>query len=351
MASPTGISRIVQIHATRRCNLRCSHCYSVSGPEERTELNSALLINAINTARDNGFNVVGFSGGEPLVYKDLTKVLDAARERKMVTTVTTNGMMLTKRNVSRLKGRANLIAISIDGRPESHNRIRNHPQAFSKMSKNLENLRDAEIPFGFIFTLTQHNLDELEWITEFAIEEGARLLQVHPLENVGRAREEMKRQVPDELESAYAFAEVARLQALAEDRLIFQLDIIDRDVLRESPERVFAEEITGSFDDIPFADIVSPLIIEDNGRVCPIAYGFAPQWSFGNLHTESLQKMMDVWRQEKALHFRNMCRKVQQTITAENTEWPFINWYSALEAEAAKLFTGYRINRAVESAA
>ncbi len=216
-----------------------------------------------------------------------------------------------------------MIAISIDGIPESHNQIRQHPQAFSKMYKNLENLRNAEIPFGFIFTLTQHNLGELEWVTEFALAQGAGLLQVHPLEDICRAQEEMKMQVPDALESAYAYAEVARLQVLAGDDLTFQIDIIDRDYLRENPERVFAEEITGTFDDVPFADIVSPLIIEDDGRVNPIAYGFAPQWSFGNLHEEPLQEMLDSWRREKAPHFRNMCRKVHQTISAEKTEWPF----------------------------
>ena len=35
---PTGKSRIVQIHPTRRCNLRCLHCYSSSGPEVKGEL-------------------------------------------------------------------------------------------------------------------------------------------------------------------------------------------------------------------------------------------------------------------------------------------------------------------------
>ncbi len=350
MASPTGISRILQIHATRKCNLRCSHCYSVSGPEERTELDPALLINAIRTAKENGFNVAGFSGGEPLVYKSLPRVLDAARECGMVTTVTSNGMLLTKSNVNKLKGRANLVAISIDGRPESHNKIRQHPKAFSKMNENLENLRNAEIPFGFIFTLTQHNLDELEWIAEFALAQGARLLQIHPLENIGRARKEMKKQVPDDLETAYAFAEVARLQALAGDALTFQIDIIDRDYLRENPDRVFAEKMTGSLENIPFADIVSPLIIEEDGRVNPIAYGFAPQWSFGNLYDDPLQKMMDDWRAEKAVHFRNMCQKLLKGVAKEKTEWPFFNWYSALEAEAAKVFAVHPLRRAVTAA-
>lgn len=347
MASPTGISRILQIHATRKCNLRCSHCYSVSSPEERAELDVGLLADAIVTAQQNGFNVLGFSGGEPLVYKGLPKLLDTAKTSGMFTTVTTNGMLLTRNNVNKLKGRADLIAISIDGRPDSHNRIRNHPRAFSKMKSNLENLQNADIPFGFIFTLTLHNLDELEWIAGFALEQGARLLQVHPLENTGRARDEMSGQEPDELEAAYAFVEVMRLRALAGDQMKFQLDLIDRDYLRKNPERVFAETLTDSFDNMPFAEIVSPLVIEDDGRVSPIAYGFAGQWAFGNLHHSSLQKMMDVWRLEKAPHFRDLCRKLHRKISTQKMEWPFFNWYAALEAEADKVFAVHPLTRSV----
>lgn len=311
MASPTGISRIVQIHPTRKCNLRCSHCYTVSSPEERAELDVALLTNAITTAQKNGFNVVGFSGGEPLIYKGLTKLLSAAHDCGMYTTVTTNGMLLTRSKVNSLKGQADLIAISIDGKPDSHNKIRNDPRAFSKMKNNLAYLQDAGISFGFIFTLTQHNLDELEWVVGFALEHKARLLQIHPLEDTGRAMEEMRGQAPDELESAYAFAEVARLRAAAGEYINFQLDLIDRDYVKENPHRVFADEITEELDELPFADIVSPLVIEDDGRVSPIAYGFSSQWGFGNLHQHSLQNLLDNWRREKALPFREMCRKLQ----------------------------------------
>jgi Fe-coproporphyrin III synthase len=311
------------------------------------ELEPALLINAIRTARENGFNVVGFSGGEPLMYSGLPQVLDAVRECGMVATVTSNGMLLNAKNVDRLKGRANLVAISIDGKPASHNKIRHHPKAFSKMKENLENLRNAEIPFGFIFTLTQHNLHELEWIAEFALEQGAKLLQVHPLEDIGRAKDEMKQQAPDALEAAYAFVEVARLQAMAGDAITFQIDVIDRNYLMENPERVFAEDIADSLDDIPFADIVSPLILEDDGRVNPIAYGFGRNWSFGNLHQQSLQKMMDDWRREKAVYFREMCKKVLESVAKEESEWPFFNWYSALEAEAEKAPAIYALSRSV----
>ncbi len=82
------------------------------------------------------------------------------------------------------------------------------------MAKNLEYLRQVKISFGFIFTLTLFNLDELAWVAQFAREQGARLLQVHPLEEEGRAGSELHGAAPDELEIAHAFIEVARLQKM-----------------------------------------------------------------------------------------------------------------------------------------
>src|SRR5215208_1447118 len=166
---PTGDSyRILQIHPTRRCNLRCMHCYSSSGPEERAELDLTLLREAVTDASNEGYTVAGISGGEPLLYKPLSQLLQHARERGMITTVTSNGMLLDERRLQALHGVVDLLAISLDGVPASHNRNRASERAFETMASRLEGVRNSEIPFGFIFTLTLHNLHELDWVANFA---------------------------------------------------------------------------------------------------------------------------------------------------------------------------------------
>jgi MoaA/NifB/PqqE/SkfB family radical SAM enzyme len=189
------------VHPTRRCNLRCLHCYSDSGPEQRGGLDSPRLCEALEDAAAEGFTVAGFSGGEPLLYEPLETMLDHARSCGLITTVTSNGMLLTERRLDSLAGRIDLLAISLDGVPESHNQMRAHPRAFETMAKRLKALRRSGIPFGFIFTLTQHNVNELDWVAGFAKEQGAGLLQIHPLEDAGRARTRLRGGRPDEVES------------------------------------------------------------------------------------------------------------------------------------------------------
>ena len=93
---PTGEGyHVLQLHPSRRCNLRCRHCYSLSGPEEREALAVDVLTGALSDAAADGFNVAGFSGGEPLMYEGLPALLAHARDCGMATTVTSNGMLVT----------------------------------------------------------------------------------------------------------------------------------------------------------------------------------------------------------------------------------------------------------------
>lgn len=332
--APTGRARILQLHPSRRCNLRCLHCYSASSPEEHDQLDSELLQAAIADAAAEGYTVVSCSGGEPLLYKPLRTLLDQAHQCGMTTALTTNGMLLDERRLEQLHGAIDLIAISLDGIPASHNRMRASERAFEQMVARLEGLRSSAIPFGFIFTLTQYNLNELEWVARFAIEQGARLLQIHPLEETGRAFATLRGGRPDAVEAAFAYLEVLRVQALAQGKLHVQLDLADRELLRSQPDKVFAAELAAQAQEAPLAELLSPLIIEADGMVVPIQYGFARAYALGNLRDGDLRSHAARWRREQLPGFRALCRKVyDETTSAQGL--PFFNWYEAIARTAA----------------
>jgi len=325
-------SRILQIHPTRRCNLACLHCYSLSGPEERGELPAALLAGALADAAAEGYAVASFSGGEPLLYRPLRELLVHAHGLGMATTATTNGMLLDARRLAALKGALDLLAISLDGVPESHDRMRAKTGAFAAMAARLAGLRDSGIPFGFLFTLTQHNLHELEWVASFALREGARLLQIHPLEAAGRAAATLAEAPPDGIEGSYAYLLAARLQEAVGERLQVQLDLVSRRAMAGQPSLFFAgeDEAPGG----PLAERVRPLVIEADGLVVPVEHGFARPLALGNLHDAPLRELAPRWLAERYPAFRRLCRRAFDAATAEGGA-PVADWSAALRTAAA----------------
>ena len=71
----SGGTRIIQIQPTLRCNLRCAHCYTESGPDRHEEISLESLKGFLSEAGSLGYQYVGISGGEPLLWRGLEDFL------------------------------------------------------------------------------------------------------------------------------------------------------------------------------------------------------------------------------------------------------------------------------------
>ena len=324
----TEKTRIVQIHPTRRCNLRCHHCYSSSSPQERDILDVTLLFDAITDSAALGYDWISFSGGEPLLYRPLPELLHHAQALGLRTALVTNGMLLDKPHLDKIASSVDLIAISLDGIPESHNRIRSHPGAFEKMASYLGNLREYGVKFGFLFTLTQHNLHELQWVADFALAQGAQLLQIHPLDEVGHAAENMVGATPDHIENAYAWALGQQIQRTSEGRLAVQVDLLFSEHLKVRRKEFYADEVFDD-EDTRLADLLSPLVIEADGTVVPLQYGFPRAYALGNLGNSRLITLEKNWRRNTRASFHALCNAAYEQVMLD-TSPRFISWYDTL---------------------
>ena len=325
--------RIIQLHPSLRCNLRCAHCYSTSSPEVSRALPVEQIEQLLAEAADEGFNAIGVSGGEPLLYEPLPRLLRTAHALGYTASVTTNGLPLNARRVDAIGPYVKLIAISVDGAPASHDRMRSLPGAFDRMRARLPMLRAAGVPFGLIFTLTLHNLHELAEVSDFAVAEGARLLQVHPLESAGRARESAL-DPPDDLELSYAFLEVARLQRLHGDRLVIQYDVADRPLVEREPARAYlvpppTPEAAGA---ASLSCLVSSLILQEDGWIVPLQHGFSRRYAIGRMGQGSFHDTAERWKRDTLPDFLKLARQTWDAIGEAPPHLPFTNWYAAITA-------------------
>lgn len=322
---PTGEHAILQLHPSRRCNLRCLHCYSKSGPNERATLPVQLLIGAVEDSAALGYDVVGISGGEPLMYPDLAALLCAAKGLGLRTTVTTNGTLANAARLDGIAGLVDVLAISLDGTPESHGLMRQDPTAFTKLDANMPAIVESGIPFGFITTLTMFNAGELDSVASYANAHGASLVQVHPLEPAGSAPGRLDGSFPDERELMFAIVEAARLSAA--HAIPVQLDVTPRSVLEAQPEAFFA---SGPAPFTPDGGPLTPMVVEADGWVVPVSYGFPRQYALGELGPSTLSELVSAWDPGG---FLTHCRDVRQALLDEHIG--FFDWFDQVQSRAA----------------
>ena len=316
----------VQIHPTLRCNLLCMHCYSNSGPHARAELPVAAVCQTIVDASALGYEVVSWSGGEPLLYGGLTQALACAKQAGLRTTITTNGYFLTASRVAKLSQTVDLIALSLDGPPELHNRMRGSARAFDKVVNAAKQLREAGIPFGFIHTLTGETWEHLVWLADFASQQGACLLQLHPLEFVGRAVTSMHAVLNDEASLAKAYLLCLAIARRYSGSLSIQLDLLHRDDLANRPELGYADNQPQIARSHAPPQCLSLIVVEADGSIVPISSGFSRAFRIGNIASERLAEALPRFLMDRYGVFRALCREMFEALMAPGGPVLF-NWH------------------------
>jgi radical SAM protein with 4Fe4S-binding SPASM domain len=178
-----GIKKPISLYApflivwdfTHKCNLKCKHCYSNSGTIREEELTTQQAMQVVDQIADAGVTALAFSGGEPLTRSDFFEVARHAADKGLYISVATNGTLLTKENVQKLKqAGVNYLDISIDGScAKTHDEFRGVPGAFDKAIAGLKNCIEADLCVCIATTATKNNLEEMPAIIDLAEKLGA----------------------------------------------------------------------------------------------------------------------------------------------------------------------------------
>jgi MoaA/NifB/PqqE/SkfB family radical SAM enzyme len=317
--------RVVQVHLTTRCNLRCAHCYSTSGPDRGGELDLGTVLRALETVRGEGYSQLSLSGGEPTLYRHLPELLAEAKRMSWRTSVITNGLTVASRRFQQAAPWTDVVAVSLDGGEVNHDRLRGHPGSFRKALASLAELRSMVPVTAAATCVTRQNLRDLPDLHAALSACGVDVWQLRPLTKVGRATR------LDTNSTFLSHEQTIRLAALAS-----YLDsakgprVRCEHVPRERiPAAVEAFSLLGPRrEPVPFSTLVNPLVIDERGDVFPFAYGLPRAYSLGNIAT---LRVGDLHRSSTVRLLPGLVRATA-TLATQAACPPFVDWYSLLLA-------------------
>lgn len=165
---------ILELELTRRCNLRCVHCYAHAdqGPVE-DELGLDEIRHVLDDGRRLGVDDLSLTGGEVMLHDHFLQVIDDAVARGYGVRFVTNATLLTEALLAELCQRPiKLITVSLDGiSPEAHERVRgpgNHEPALQAIEK----LHGAGFGVSVITAFSRLNVDEFDGLLDFCVRRG-----------------------------------------------------------------------------------------------------------------------------------------------------------------------------------
>ena len=191
---------VVVWNVTRRCNLKCVHCYAnaknIAFDNELSTSEGKILIDDLV---EFGVPVMLFSGGEPLVRKDLPELAAYAVKKGMRAVISTNGTLITPQIARTLKDIGlSYVGISLDGMEEINDRFRGVKGAFRLALQGIENCKKAGIKVGLRFTINKSNTGQISEIFNLLEEMDIPRVCFYHLVYAGRGSELVKEDLSHE---------------------------------------------------------------------------------------------------------------------------------------------------------
>ena len=108
----------IMIEVESRCNFQCKFCFNkdsfAEGQRTKNKLSTNYIKKIINNISEAGIKVVRFTGGEPMLRKDIFDLLQYAKEKKLEVRLNTNGSLINEKVTKKLSNIVDNVLIPID---------------------------------------------------------------------------------------------------------------------------------------------------------------------------------------------------------------------------------------------
>lgn len=172
LKKPLNKPTSIIFNLTPNCVLRCRQCDIWKNPPERhlSFDEAKIIINRLHSWLGNCY--IFFTGGEPLMNKDLPKIIGYAYSLGIISHINSNASLLDKPMAKKLvENHLYAISISLDGATaKTHDYLRGVPGTYDKALKAIRYLQELPLaPNIYINTvMMKQNISELEKLIKIA---------------------------------------------------------------------------------------------------------------------------------------------------------------------------------------
>jgi MoaA/NifB/PqqE/SkfB family radical SAM enzyme len=146
-------------YVTYRCNAKCSFCDIWEKPSPYITVENATA--NMKDLRRLGVEVIDFTGGEPLLHRQLPELLRIAKSLGFITTITTNALLYPKMGAS-LSGLVDMLHFSLDSPVEAEHNASRGVSLFRQFTESIELARSLGERPDILFTVFSHNIHQIE---------------------------------------------------------------------------------------------------------------------------------------------------------------------------------------------
>ncbi|MFI5394015.1 MAG: radical SAM/SPASM domain-containing protein [Candidatus Binatia bacterium] len=184
---------VVTFAITDKCQCRCVHCGAATFDGKRSEISLSDMERIVAECVALGVTNVIYTGGEPLLHRDLEACVALVPKEKAVAQVFSNAVALDAARLQALKA-AGLYAIKISldsPNPDEHDRLRGRPGVFAAVERGVRASLDAGLLVGLSTYATNESVrtGHLPRVVELAAGWGIHEITVFDAHTAGRFRQ------------------------------------------------------------------------------------------------------------------------------------------------------------------
>lgn len=287
------------------CNCQCVMCDIWKGNRNLKQLTEQDIRNVLETLKKFGTVQVVMSGGEALLNPNFFRFCEMLAKEKIKVTLLSTGLTLA-RNASKIHELVHDVIISLDGDQETHDRIRNIPNAFSKLREGVRALKAIDPNYKITGRTVIHRLNYQVWpnLIEAALEMGLDQVSFLPADVSSHAfNREILWSEPRQHEILLTKEELPELQNIINIVIEKYKNGFPNFIAESSQKLQKIHDYYAAFyglNEFPFKKCNAPwvsTVIEADGTVRPCFFHEA----MGNIHEQSLDQILN---SEKAVSFR-----------------------------------------------